>query len=251
MLEALGELIKRHVGADEQRVAGVHAPPGGQVAEDHLGPLSQPGVDPDLLAVDVDRPRALPARVCGRLAAAPRRRRISRSMTASVPAVRRCEPLGSRIAPTRSASWLISRRAAGLAASSVNREREHRHQPAGPGQRQRLQDEVVVDRVPARVVLRVVQPHVGERHVPDRQIEVTVGQARVGERLAAHAGVRIQRLREPGGRGIQLHPGHLRVRLGARPRNVPIPQPGSSTRPPSNPSSRTVCQITATIAGSV
>ena len=69
VLEALGELLERHVGADEQRVAGVHAPPGGEVAEDHLGPLSQPGVDPDLLAVDVDRARALPARVCGRLAA--------------------------------------------------------------------------------------------------------------------------------------------------------------------------------------
>ena len=52
-------------------------------------------------------------------------------MTASVPAVRRCEPLGSRIAPTRSASWLISRRAAGLAASSVNREVSTATSPPG------------------------------------------------------------------------------------------------------------------------
>ena len=41
-----------------------------------------------------------------------------------------------------------------------------------------------MDRVLPAVVLRVVQPHVGERDVPDRQIEATVRQPRVGERLA-------------------------------------------------------------------
>ena len=60
-----------------------------------------------------------------------RRRSTSRSITASVPAVRRCEPVGSRTAPSRSATALISRRAAGFAASSVNRELSTATSPPG------------------------------------------------------------------------------------------------------------------------
>ena len=48
---------------------------------------------------------------------------------------------------------------------------EHDHQPAGTGQRQRLHDEMVVDRVLLTVMHRVVQPHVSERDVPDHQIK--------------------------------------------------------------------------------
>lgn len=48
-----------------------------------------------------------------------RRRKISRSVIASVPAVRRWAPEGRRTAPTRSASRFISRRAPGFWASIV------------------------------------------------------------------------------------------------------------------------------------
>ncbi|AMM34788.1 hypothetical protein SA2016_4136 (plasmid) [Sinomonas atrocyanea] len=49
-----------------------------------------------------------------------RRRKTSRSVSASVPAARRCAPVGRRTAPIRSAIAFISRRAAGFPASRVN-----------------------------------------------------------------------------------------------------------------------------------
>ena len=60
-----------------------------------------------------------------------RRRRTSRSVTTPVPAARWCAPLGSRIAPTRSASAAISRRAAGLRASIVYRDVSTATRPPG------------------------------------------------------------------------------------------------------------------------
>lgn len=51
-----------------------------------------------------------------------RRRKISRSVTASVPAARLCAPDGNRMAATRSARALNSRRAVGLPASMVCRD---------------------------------------------------------------------------------------------------------------------------------
>ena len=48
---------------------------------------------------------------------------------------------------------------------------QHRHQAAGADQVQRLDDEVVVDAVPGRVVPAVVQRDLAERHVADRQVE--------------------------------------------------------------------------------
>jgi hypothetical protein len=38
---------------------------------------------------------------------------------------------------------------------------------------------------------------------------------------------------------------------GARPMNVPAPQPGSSTRPPAKPASRSASHTVAAISGSV
>ena len=121
--ECVGELcgcvVERAVRADVQRVCAVHPLPDRQLAEHQLRVGGQVAVDPHLPAVDVDQRRWSP-RSCRALARSGwRRRRISRSISASVPAVRRCAPVGSLTAPTRSAMALISRRAAGLAASSV------------------------------------------------------------------------------------------------------------------------------------
>ena len=68
--------------------------------------------------------------------------------------------------------------------------------PPGRVSAQGLDDEVVVQAVAAGVVPRVVQAHVGERHVPDRQVEVAVRQPRVRERLGADVGVGVQRSRD-------------------------------------------------------
>ena len=45
---------------------------------------------------------------------------------------------------------------------------------------------MVVQAVPARVMARVVQPHVSKRDVADRHIEVPVRQAGGGKRLGAN-----------------------------------------------------------------
>jgi hypothetical protein len=50
---------------------------------------------------------------------------------ASAPAALRCEPVGRLTAPTRFASWFISRRAAGLAASRVKLEVSTATMPPG------------------------------------------------------------------------------------------------------------------------
>ena len=91
--------VERRIGADEQRVAGVHAPPAARRPRIISGRSASQALIRTCCAVDVDRPRVLPARI--RDGSPPlRRRRTSRSMTASVPAVRRCEPVGRRTAPS-------------------------------------------------------------------------------------------------------------------------------------------------------
>jgi hypothetical protein len=70
--------------------------------------------------------------------------------------------------------------------------------PPGRVSASALMMKLVVHAVPAAVVARVVQPHVGERDVADRCVEVPVGQPRVGERLGADRRARVQR---PGDRG--------------------------------------------------
>ena len=86
---------------------------------------------------------------------------------------------------------------------------EHRHQAAGPDQVQRLDDEVVVDAVPGRVVAAVVQHHVPERHVADRQVITALGVAAVGERLGADLGAGVEQARDARRHRVQLDPGHL------------------------------------------
>jgi hypothetical protein len=82
---------------------------------------------------------------------------------------------------------------------------QHRDHTAGPGQLQRLDDEVVVHAVPGRVVHLVVQHRLGERHVADAQIEEVGGQPGVGERLRPDLGVRIQRGGDRRGGRVELH----------------------------------------------
>ena len=82
-------------------------------------------------------------------------------------------------------------------------------QAALADEREGLDDEVVVQAQAAGVVPRVVEPHVGERDVPDRGIEVPVGQRRLRERLGADRRVGMDRLRDPGGRRVKLDTGQL------------------------------------------
>ena len=127
---------------------------------------------------------------------------------------------------------------------------EHGHQAALTGQREGLDDEVVVQAQAAGVVPRVVQPHVGERDVPDRGVEVAVGQRRLRERLGADRGVGMDLLRDPGGGRVKLDTGQLGAG-GREPDERTAAAPGSSTRPPLNPRSVSVCHITCAIAGLV
>ena len=82
-------------------------------------------------------------------------------------------------------------------------------QAALADEREGLDDEVVVQAQAAGVVPRVVEAHVGERDVPDRGIEVPVGQRRLRERLSADRRVGMDRLRDPGGRWVKLDTGQL------------------------------------------
>jgi hypothetical protein len=83
----------------------------------------------------------------------------------------------------------------------------HGDQAAGAGQVQRLDDEVVVDAVTARVVQTVGQRERAERDVADRQVEAALAGPGVGERLVDDVGVRVERGRDLGGDRLELHPG--------------------------------------------
>jgi hypothetical protein len=86
---------------------------------------------------------------------------------------------------------------------------EHGHQAARADQVQRLDDEVVVDAVPGRVVALVVQHHVPERHVADGQVITALGVAAAGERLGADLGAGVEQARDARRHRVQLDPGHL------------------------------------------
>ena len=88
--QPLGGLLERPVRPDVQRVAGVHAAPELEAAEDHVRVRGQPRVDPYLLPVDVDRLRVLPAAVGGLLAgrAAPEDQQVHHGVGAGGAAVR-------------------------------------------------------------------------------------------------------------------------------------------------------------------
>lgn len=99
---------------------------------------------------------------------------------------------------------------------------EHRDGAPGLGQRQRLEDEVVVHGVPALVMHRVGQAHVGERDVADDAVEGPRREGGVGEGLREDLGLRVEVRCDRGGGRVQLDPGHHRpgrgqAQEGARP----------------------------------
>ena len=81
----------------------------------------------------------------------------------------------------------------------------HGDQAARPHQVQALDDEVVVDAVPAGVVPPVGQGEIAERDVADRQVEAAFGGTGVGERLVGDIGIGVQHRRDRGGDWVQLH----------------------------------------------
>ena len=104
--------------------------------------------------------------------------------------------------------------------------------------------------VPARVVARVVQAHVSERDVADRRSKCPSGR-----RVAANDSARIVACGYSA-RATCAVDGSSSTPVssapsGASPMKIPAPQPGSSTRPPLKPRSRTACQIAAATCGSV
>ena len=70
---------------------------------------------------------------------------------------------------------------------------------------------MVVDRVPAPIVLRVIQADLPERHVADREVEAVGSQAShpVCERAVDDPRVRVQLLGDRRGRAVDLHADHL------------------------------------------
>ena len=84
---------------------------------------------------------------------------------------------------------------------------EHGDQAAGPDQPQRLDDEVVVDRMAGQVMPPVVQRGLAERHVADRQVIRPVRVTGIGERLREDLRLRMQRRGDRGGNRIQLDTG--------------------------------------------
>ena len=81
----------------------------------------------------------------------------------------------------------------------------HGDQAARPHQVQALDDEVVVDAVPAGVVPPVGEGEIAERDVADRQVVTAFGGAGVGEGLVGDVSVRVQLRRDRGGDRVQFH----------------------------------------------
>ncbi|MDO8185839.1 hypothetical protein Q7L71_09625 [Conexibacter sp. CPCC 205706] len=87
---------------------------------------------------------------------------------------------------------------------------DDRDQAAGLRERQRLDDDVVVDRVPT-VAGGVVERDVAERDVADDEVKRALRQSRSGERLAADRGLGVQGVGDLGACGVQLDARHLGV----------------------------------------
>ena len=90
---------------------------------------------------------------------------------------------------------------------------EHGGDAAWAGEREALDDEVVVKAVSAGVVGLVVQRDVAERDVADDQVEVVAREPAVGERLVADLRVRVQVLRDRRGGRVELDAEHCGVLL--------------------------------------
>ena len=196
-------------GADDQVVGPVGAVGGGELAEHGLRVGQEVLVDRDLRAVEFGEPGLFPRGVAGLTAgfAAAEDQQVGHDL---VPAARWWAPLGSRIAPTRSAREAISRRAAGLRASMVYREVSTITRPPGRVRASDLTRKWLWMACPDGVVPSVVQDRLPERDVPDHQVVGAVGITGGGERLGADLGLRVQRRRDSRRHRVELDAGDLR-----------------------------------------
>ena len=117
---------------------------------------------------------------------------------------------------------------------------------AGPQPLDRSRDEIIVQRK-AQLSGWIVGAHrpVRERRIADREV-VELRQSRLREILVPDAGVRIEEFGDPGGRWVHFDAGQRQLAdegFRAKAKNRPVPQPGSSTRPPSKPIRRNARQM--------
>ena len=228
-----GELgVEVAVGSDGELVVAVHASCRGQVAEDSVGV----GVE---VLVDLQRLTAPPVR--GRTGwgevdgydVFPRGagRRTSRQPTAQDQQVD--DDIGAR----------ASGEGALGEPDGTDEVGEHRHlpasgrvagvegvaggegddEPAGSGEVERLEEEVVVQGVAAPVVVGVVRGDLGERDVADRHVEGAVLDAEVFERSGVDGGAgAVEMAGDHRGGGVQLDPGEHSVER-SEPQEVPRP----------------------------
>lgn len=161
LVEHIGQvgLQAVEVAIDGERRGAVHALPDAQGAEHMLGVVIEVGVDLRALSVQADRGDRFPQVICRGL-----------PVLAAVQDEQIGHHVGSRRAPMCpggepdrahevSEHRHLAARAGVLRVHRVLR-REHRDHPAGPGEPQALEDEMVVHRQPRRIVHRVVQGHV-------------------------------------------------------------------------------------------
>ena len=205
-----GRVLEVAARANVQCVCAVHALSDCQLAEDALRVLGQVAVDPHLAVVDIDQPGVLPARLARGLVgvAAAEDQQVHQRVGAGRSAVRTGRQ-PDRADQVRQGAHLASGGRVGGVERVVGA--EHGDQPARPREMQGLEDEVVVQAVGAGVVAGVVQAHVGERHVPDREVEVGVRQPCAREGLGADVGVGVQRSSDCRGGGVELDADELRL----------------------------------------
>ena len=196
------------ISADLQRGRAVDAGSHLERAEDVVWSIVEVGVDVDLLPVDEPRGDALPGRVRGLGAgfASTKDEEIRDGFGAG----------GATVCPSGQAHRAhqvghVAHLAAGGGVLRVEREPacQHGDEPARARKGEGLDDEVVVQRVPATVVRGAVGRDVGERDVADRGVERCPRKAGVRERLGAHICGRIEPARDGGGERVKRDTGHL------------------------------------------
>ena len=181
-----------------------------QAPAHQLRVLDEPAVDPDLVAVDLDQAGLFPRRgVVGRLVvglAAAEHQQVGDDPGArgALVGVLRQPHRADQVGELRhlAAGGGVDR-VEGVAGG------QDRDQPAGGGQLQRLEDEVVVDGVAGGVEVLVAQRHLGERDVADDQVERAAGCAGGGEGFGQDLRVGVEVRGDRGGDRFELDPDQL------------------------------------------
>nr|WP_238993053.1 hypothetical protein [Jiangella aurantiaca] len=228
------------ISAHVQGPRPVHTVANAEVPEDPLGVVIEIGVHPDDLAVDLAGGDRLPQRRprWGVDVAAAEHQQVRHHLRTRRAPVRpgRQPDRGDQVSqgvhlPPRGRVLSVQGEMTG----------QQGDEPARAGEGEGLDDEVVVQRVGAGVVTRVVQADITERDVPDDGVEVPVREAGSGERLRPHLRTRIQRGRDRGADRVQLHPGHTRrggsqadepARAAARLQHLPAGEPEAGQQVP-------------------